>query len=158
MRATDAHAPRGSRGHPRLGWGGLAPRPHRSPAGKPVSCESFQDKDKQQDRGRSLHRVQEGLLLPSPGGDKMAHADLRVTFPKQDRRQGFPGGSMGENPPASSGTRVLSLIREDPACSGACAPQPEQPLQREARLALPESSPRAHSQRKAHTVTRGSQK
>lgn len=73
----------------------------------------------------------------------MAHADLRVTFPKQDRRQGFPGGSVGENSPASSGTWVLFLIQEDPACPGARAAQPEQPWQREARLAPLESSPRA---------------
>ena len=81
----------------------------------------------------------------------MTHADLRVTVPKQDCRQGFPLDSVDENPPANSGIQVLSLIQEDPRCHGAikpthtkpwvCAQQPEKPRQQEARPVLLESSP-----------------
>ena len=36
--------------------------------------------------------------------------------------QGFPGGSVVKNPPANAGTRVWSLVWEDPTCRGATKP------------------------------------
>ena len=34
----------------------------------------------------------------------------------------FPGGTVVKNPPAMQGTRVRSLVREDPTCHGATKP------------------------------------
>lgn len=141
------------------GWGGVA-WPHGQSGAQPANLFSV-SRSKVKTRSRMEDEAsrgsKRGCFCLHQVGMKW-HTLTSVTFPKQDCRQGFPGDSVGENLPASSGTRVLSLIREDPVCPGPRAAQPEQPRQREASLALPESSPRAHSQRKAHTVTGGSQK
>ena len=34
----------------------------------------------------------------------------------------FPGGAVVKNPPANAGTRVRTLVREDPTCRGATKP------------------------------------
>ena len=36
--------------------------------------------------------------------------------------KGFPGGAVVKNPPAMQGTRVQTLVREDPTCRGATKP------------------------------------
>ena len=49
--------------------------------------------------------------------------------------RGFPSGPVGKNPPANAGTRVGSLVQEDPTCLGATrrvcrnygAPVPQRP-------------------------------
>ena len=92
----------------------------------------------------------------------MTHADLRVTVPKQDCRQGFPLDSVDENPPANSGIQVLSLIQEDPRCHGAikpthtkpwvCAQQPEKHGNKKPAQCYWRAAPTLHNQRKAYTV------
>ena len=35
---------------------------------------------------------------------------------------GFPGGSVGKNPPVNAGYTVQSLVQEDPMCCGGTKP------------------------------------
>ena len=41
---------------------------------------------------------------------------------KENVVQGFPGGAVVKNPPASAGTRVRALVQEDPTCCRAAKP------------------------------------
>ena len=126
-------------------------------------CESFQDKDKQQNRGRSLQTVREGLLLPSPGrthqvGVKWHPLTSESCFPNKtaDRaslaaqwmRIRLPTWGHGFYPWSRKIPRAMEqesprAPSPGPACPRACAPQPEKPRRWEARPALLESSPRS---------------
>ena len=41
---------------------------------------------------------------------------------KEKQSRDFPGGTVVKNPPATQGTQVRALVREDPTCHGATKP------------------------------------